>query len=49
MLNLGFNDITDAILVHLKGDLVFVCCFHLVGTFRAFSGSTIALRRLNVS
>lgn len=41
MLNLGFNDITDAILVHLRGDLVFVYFFHLAGTFPASSVSTV--------
>uniref|UniRef100_A0A3Q7FUZ9 F-box domain-containing protein n=1 Tax=Solanum lycopersicum TaxID=4081 RepID=A0A3Q7FUZ9_SOLLC len=41
VLNLGFNDITDAILVHLRGDLVFVYFFHLAGTFPASSVSTV--------
>lgn len=49
MLNLGFNEITDAILVHLKGDFVFTCVFRVVGIFPARSVSAVALGRPNVT
>lgn len=49
MLNLGFNEITDAILVHLKGDIVFICVFHVVGILTARSVSAVALGRPTVT